>query len=312
MAIRISTITPCFRMKRYLKKFLEELPRQTIFNELEIVLDHNEPDEEEIFWVKDFQAKYPGRIKHIIVPKVDPIGTSMSRCIKEASGELVSIWNIDDLRTPNSFELQLQAIRDNPGVGIIYGNYRVVTSFGATDGILVKHENIPNSEFTRSMIFGPFVLFKKELCQKAGYFDEQLRVGADMDLCVRLALHTKAIMAKGELGYYLNEGMGASTKPNTQQPVERTIIELRYGIFDKLDYIYLPDAARYDIRIASILSFGAYRPVSDFIPDYENFIKKRDAEWLKKGVRNFVKKHSLPAKISRRIKKKLGFKKWKD
>ena len=30
-------------------------------------------------------------------------------------------------------------------------------------------------------------------------------------------------------GYYLNEGMGASTRP-TVQPLERTVIEMRYGI----------------------------------------------------------------------------------
>jgi len=66
--IIVSSITPCFRMKKYLKLFLEELPNQTMFEQLEIVIDHNEPDEEEIAWIKDFQKKYPGRIKQIIVP----------------------------------------------------------------------------------------------------------------------------------------------------------------------------------------------------------------------------------------------------
>ena len=32
------------------------------------------------------------------------------------------------------------------------------------------------------------------------------------------------------LGYYLNEGLGQSTKPNTKQPIERTVIELRYNV----------------------------------------------------------------------------------
>jgi len=32
------------------------------------------------------------------------------------------------------------------------------------------------------------------------------------------------------LGYYLNEGLGQSTKSDTKQPIERTAIEIRYGV----------------------------------------------------------------------------------
>jgi len=289
-------------MKKYLKKFLEELPRQTIFNELEVVLDHNEPDEEEISWVKDFQAKYPGRIKHIIVPKVDPIGTSMNRCIKESSGDIVCIWNVDDLRTPNSLELQYEAIKKDPEVGIAYGNFKLVTSFGSVDGTTMDFEKTKEDP-TRSFIFGPFVMFRKKLLEKSGYFDEQLKSGADFDLLIRLALISKSRWVAGNLGYYLNEGLGASTRPNSKQPVERTIIELRYGIFDKIDYDLLPAVARYDVRIPAILSFGEYKPVGFFIPDYENFISQREKEFFKKGLWHFVKSRSLLAKITRRIKK---------
>ena len=32
------------------------------------------------------------------------------------------------------------------------------------------------------------------------------------------------------LGYYLNEGLGQSTRSDSVQPIERTVIELRYNI----------------------------------------------------------------------------------
>ena len=129
----VSTITPCFNMKRYLKTFLEWLPKQTFFEKLEVVLDHNEPDAEEIQWVKEFQQQYPNRLKHIIVEKVDPIGTSMNRCIKESSGDFLTIWNIDDLRTDNSIELQANLLTNNSNLDIAYGNYIVVNEFGKKD-----------------------------------------------------------------------------------------------------------------------------------------------------------------------------------
>jgi len=284
--IRISTITPCFRMKPYLKLFLDELPKQTFFDHLEVVLDHNEPDEEEIKWVKDFQNKYPGHIKHLITNPVVPIGTSMNRCIKEASGELLTIWNVDDLRTDNSIELMVEAF-DN-GADIVYGNFEVVRSFGSKSGKLVdfsKYQDQP-TEFTRSMLLGPFMAFRKSLCEKAGYFDEQLKSGADFDLAIRLAFHGKPGFASGLLGYYLNEGKGASTRPNSRQQLERTAIELRYGIYDKIDYDYVVEASQLDIL--HIHAYNQYVQVSKLVPDYHKKIRVNFENLHARGLWRYV------------------------
>lgn len=268
--ILVSTITPCFRMKPYLKKFLEELPQQSLFEQLEVILDHNEPDEEEISWVKEFQKKHPGRIKHIVVNPVECIGASMNRCIQQASGTYVTIWNVDDLRTPRSIESQVEALETQNG-DIAIGNYLVVRKFGEKEkGKIVEHASIPKSEYTRSMCFGPFVMFKKSLCEKAGYFDEQLMSGADFDLSIRLAYNGKTVFAKDLLGYYLNEGKGASTRPDSKQALDKAVIVLRYGIFDKVDVSFIPNIIHFSIP--HIISFGKSERVSKYVPHYNEII----------------------------------------
>lgn len=267
----VSTITPCFRMKKYLKLFLDELPKQTIFEQLQVVLDHNEPTEEELEWVKAFQEKYPGVIKHIVVNPVEPIGTSMNRCIREADADFVAIWNVDDLRTPDSLEQQANLLNDN--VGVVHGNFTIVNSFGSTNGKLIDHSQYEGShiELTRGMVLGPFFMWRKALCNKAGMFDEQLKSGADFDLAIRLALHSEVKSTKVNLGYYLDEGLGASTRGDGRQPTERTVIELRYGILDKIESRWLPNAMKYDVRN---LYVGDNKfPVSAFVPDYDAFIR---------------------------------------
>ena len=49
------------------------------------------------------------------------------------------------------------------------------------------------------------------------------------------------------LGYYLNEGLGQSTKPNSKQPIERTVIELRYRI-NVLEPQLVPYTREYDVN----------------------------------------------------------------
>lgn len=303
--ILVSTITPCFRMKPYLKKFLEELPNQTIFDQLEIVLDHNEPDEEEIFWVKEFQQKYPNRIKHILVNPVEVIGASMNRCIKESSGKYVTIWNVDDLRTDNSIQSQVEAIEKN-NADIAIGDYRIVRSFGEKEiGNIVKHKNVPESEFKRSMYFGPFVMFKKSICEKAGYFDEQLTSGADFDLSIRLAYNGKVAVADNLLGYYLNEGKGASTRPDSKQALDKTIIHLRYGVFDKVDLSFIPKLITYSIP--DIISFGKKNNVSNFVEDYKEIISLNTPNFNKSlylsALSNIFRYQKIKLHLKNKIKK---------
>lgn len=281
-------------MKPYLKLFLEELPRQTIFDQTEVVLDHNEPDLEEIAWVQEFQSKYPGRLKHIIINPVEPIGTSMNRCIKEASAPLLSIWNVDDLRTDNSLELTVNAF--DAGADIVYGNFEVVRKFGEKSGSLTDFSGYQShsEEFTRSMLLGPFMAFRKSLVEKAGYFDEQLKSGADFDLAIRLAFHGKPAMAQGLLGYYLNEGKGASTRPDSKQALDRTVIELRYGIYDKMDYDLIAQATQMDIT--HVYYNGQTFHINTLVPHYSSVIETRQAYWHKIGIRKYIVRKALQIK----------------
>lgn len=270
----VSTITPCFNMKRYLKLFLDELPKQTIFDRLQVVLDHNEPTPEELEWVREFQEKYPGVLKHIIVDPVEPIGTSMNRCIREADGDFVAIWNVDDLRTPDSLEKQANVLLENEEYDISHGNFVIVNKFPGTSGQFVDHSVYSHKpkEFTRSMVLGPFFMWRKSLCEKAGMFDEQLKSGADFDLAIRLAIHGKVGVAHGVLGYYLDEGRGASTRGDGKQPLERTLIEVRYGIYDKIVPQWLQKLQeKTEYKIDKVVFDETEHDVTSFVPDYDAF-----------------------------------------
>ena len=151
---KVSTITPCYNMGKYMEGFLDNLSTQT-HKDLEIVLDHNDPSDDEVKLVEDYNKKYDN-ILHIKVEGVDPIGTSMNRCIENATGEYLCIWNVDDLRTPHSIEIMANALDENPDVDIVYGNYKIVSKFGETVGQSVDIKPyIP--ELKTGMILGPFL-----------------------------------------------------------------------------------------------------------------------------------------------------------
>ena len=256
---KVSTITPCYNMSKYMKGFLDNLSTQT-HKDLEIVLDHNDPSDEEVKLVEEYNEQYDN-ILHIKVEGVDPIGTSMNRCIEYATGDYLCIWNVDDLRTPDSIEIMAKVLDDNPDIDLVYGNYVIVSKFGETNGQFVDVEpHIP--ELKEGMILGPFFMFRKSLIEKSGLFDEQLIQGPDYDLALRLVRNGKAHFIPDNLGYYLNEGLGMSTKPNSKQPIERTVIELRYNV-RVLEPQLVPHTREYDVE--NIIVDEEKIPVSNFV-----------------------------------------------
>lgn len=256
---KVSTITPCYNMSKYMKGFLDNLSTQT-HKDLEIVLDHNDPSDEEVKLVEEYNEQYDN-ILHIKVEGVDPIGTSMNRCIEYATGDYLCIWNVDDLRTPDSIEIMAKVLDDNPDVDLVYGNYVIVSKFGETNGQFVDVEpHIP--ELKEGMILGPFFMFRKSLIKKSGLFDEQLIQGPDYDLALRLVRNGKAHFMPDNLGYYLNEGLGMSTKPDSKQPIERTVIELRYNV-RVLEPQLVPYTRSYDVD--NIIVDEEKIPVKNFI-----------------------------------------------
>lgn len=282
MSIKISTITPCFRMGAYLPEFLARLPQQTCFNELEVIIDHNDPSDEEIKVIQTFQQQYPNRVQHIITRPVQPVGASMNTCWRAARGQYVAIWNVDDLRTPDSLAAQAAMLDNNPNAGVAYGDFITVPVFGGTTGITQTLPRLDADGYTRSMVFGPFMMWRRDMATRAGWFDEQFKSGADFDLSIRLALHADALKTDTLLGYYLNAGTGLSTAPNSKQVVERTVIELRYGIYDKIDYRRLPEALAYDIYN---LTWDKQRfAVEQFVPNFKAWHAARVKDGQHQGL----------------------------
>ncbi len=272
MASQVSAIISLYRGERYLPRFLENIAQQTWFDHIEFVIDHNSPSDVEMGLIKEFQSNYPGRLKHLIRQNVVPYGASWNRCIRESSADIVTIWNVDDLRTPESVEVQAAPILSGEA-DLVFGDHLVVPHQGETQGRRKWLTSVDRSVYTKYFCFGPFFMFRRSLCDKAGFADEQMLSSADFDLAVRLAHHGKIRPIEVVLGYYLNEGKGLSTKASSRRKVEDTVIGLRYGNLDRLYYHKLHLALKYDVN--RIRYEDRWHEVSEFIPDHGREATKR-------------------------------------
>lgn len=288
VATQVSIISPVLRMDDYLDHFLGEFEHQTIFPITEMILDLNAPSAETLRIIKKYEIKYGGKLIVHAQKHVDPIGVSMNRAIAKCSGKYIAIWNADDLRTPDSLALQYDLIRGNAAYCAVGGPYRVVSTFGKTDGKLIVNKVLDPSELLKGMYLGPFMMFDREILNTIGLFDEQLKSGADFDLSVRLTRAGRIGFTDGLLGYYLDAGLGASTRPNSLQAIERSVIELRYGMFDKFDPEYLPDITTYDLT--SLYFLGGRHSVGKLFKNYSEYCAEMKKVYLLASRKNLIQR----------------------
>jgi len=287
----ISAIVPAYRTEPYLDTFLELVREQTVLQELEIVLDLNLPSPNELAIVRKHQEILGDCLKVLVNSNLNSISASMNNAIVNSNGKFIAIWNVDDLRTPDSLGLQLEILQSDSSIACAVGPYKKVSKFRDLNGPTVDEPDLSPQAVLSGMHLGPFYMFPKSITEEIGFFDEQLRSGGDFDFAIRLARAGRIESTEALLGWYLDAGLGASTRPNSLQPTERTVIELRYGIFHKLEPSLIPKT--YSYSIPNLFFKGQMIPVENYFKDYSTYMEQcldRMQTQRNKGAKPFYRR----------------------
>lgn len=272
----LSVLSSVYKGNAYLPGFLENLRAQTLFPELELVIVLNESDSTEEHTVKDFSNKYPQQVQVLQVGKVETLGASWNRGWAAARAPYLAIWNIDDRRVPDSLGNQLSELEQNSDWVLSYGDYLAVSAYGKETGVQRNTPAYNASHFGRAFAQGgAFWVFRRELAEQIGFFDEQFEVAADMDLSLRIAAKGLQMgRSDGLLGYFTDAAQGLSTREGARQAkIERTAIQLRYAVFDKVDPELKEQAGKY--RVDAAKSFSEWHSINEYLPNYENYVRVR-------------------------------------
>lgn len=281
----LSILVSVYHGEQYLPAFFENVLAQTCFLRAEVILVLNEPSSRENKLAAEFKDRFVNQVRVLPVTPRESLGASWNRAWGQAAAPLLAIWNIDDRRPPDALERQLAAMRQEQWV-LCYGDYVRVSHYGQTQGEVRTVSPYSAGHFARSFAQGgAFWMLRRELGEQAGYFDEQLQVAADMDMSLRLA-NLKLPMGKvdGIVGYFTDAAAGLSTRDEGRQSLlERTVVQLRYGVFDKVDPQLRPAAQTY--RLDTIRALGEWVPLASLLPEYESLLRSRRWLWVLGSLR---------------------------
>src|ERR1051326_2441100 len=239
---KLSIITPSYKSEKYLQAFFENITTMDGFAAFIIILILNDASQKELEIAKDYYHKFPENIRIVEVPR-ESIAASTNRGFLMAETEYITCADVDDIKTKDCFVRQMATLENNSQADYTYGDFIIVPGQGIYQGLKITTKEFSRSLATRSSIVGPNHFFRKKILEKSGLWDEQFKSGSDFDFQVRAAFNCNFKKTHGDvLLYYTRYENSNSASSGLPQQIERTVIQLRYGIYDKINYTYLPQA----------------------------------------------------------------------
>jgi glycosyltransferase involved in cell wall biosynthesis len=303
MKKKITIVTSAYRSEPYLMGYLENMVRLTNRDEVVIILLLNDPSSQEIELSQSFEKRWPDLFQ-VHCTERETIGASLNRGLRAANTPYVAYADVDDRRPPDAFERQLATLENFSDAMFTYGDFIVVKKPEDIHGRHVQTPEFDPLEFTRSSCVGPGHFFRKTLLERTGYFDEQLRSGADFEFQIRAAFNCRFQKTPGIVAYYLMNNSLPSASKTPWQRIESCVIYLRYGICDKINYDYAAMAALYHVPV--VFYEGKWVPVKQLIPNYDATIQLRHSQWTQLGIRNYLRKKHFFGKIGQWMKRVIG------
>lgn len=234
----VSICIPTYNGGAYLAEALKSVVSQT-YPSIEVVISDDASKDNTLSILQTFIDKttIPIRVVH---HKPNGIGANWNNCIKHAKGVFIKFLFQDDVLHPNCVEELVSVLQSNKQLGMVSCKRTFIIEDPPTEAIerwVAKYKNLQQAfeteeeiTFVDTTLFGrldfkkspynkigepPTVLFKKEIINEVGYFDEQLKQVLDYVFYYRiLKKYPIAILNKKLVSFRIHENQATNVNRN--------------------------------------------------------------------------------------------------
>ena len=233
--VKISIITSLYNCFKYLDRYFENLLKLQNLSELEFIFIHNAPRSNEKEKIFHFVNKHKIIYQYVSVER-ENLYKSWNRGIKLSKGKYIAVWNVDDYRYADSLTNQADVLNKYPDVALVYGDKHVTRDMDYNNLKLIQAKDIYKNKYLKKFQDGVFLMWRKEVHDKIGYFDEQLKSAGDQDFWYRvLYFGGNGKKCNGIVGIYSDIPFEGISKGYKNGSVERALIAKRYGFWSPVN-----------------------------------------------------------------------------
>ena len=189
---KISIITVSYNSQSTIKHTIDSVSSQTYKNKEYILIDGASQD-----WTLDILDFKKDEIDNFVSEKDDGIYDAMNKGIKAATGDIVGILNSDDFYYNQDVLSKVAKVFEETNCDCLYGDLIFVNKGDARKIVRYwKSGKFEKNLMTKGwMLPHPTFFVKKEIYQKHGLYNTNLKSAADYEMILRL-LHKEKIIVE--------------------------------------------------------------------------------------------------------------------
>jgi glycosyltransferase involved in cell wall biosynthesis len=185
----VSVIMPAFNVEAYIAEAIESVLAQTYTDWELVIVDDGSTDRTRAV-AERYRAANPEQIV-LVSHENRGLAAARNSALRVARGAVFALLDSDDIWQPGFLAAQMRLLADHPDVAIVTGN--ATTLGGALDGEPARpaDDRRPAPDLAQILRDETSVfimsIFRREVVERIGGFDERFRTNEDYDFWVRAA-----------------------------------------------------------------------------------------------------------------------------
>jgi glycosyltransferase involved in cell wall biosynthesis len=222
----LTAIVSTYNAERFMQGCMEDLVRQTVFPDLEVLVIDSGSLQGEAAICGPYVKKF-GNIRYLRTER-EGLYAAWNRALHLARGEFISNANTDDRHRADAYEVLVGALRDRPEAPLAYGDQFLSNTENETfEACAQRGASIPSyPEFSPAALLlgcmtGSQPVWRRSVHERCGYFDPAITIAGDRDFWLRCVQIGDFVHLRDTLGVcYVSpdtlSGAGNTEKLNQQ------------------------------------------------------------------------------------------------